>query len=95
MLRLEDEGTRRPLMHVHIRYWLRSSIRIASVPLLAADCCTSAYPGLCGDIHNANRKNLRYDSFGKSCAYPPVVRVLSVVENLWFDNLALPKIKSQ
>ncbi|EGI68522.1 hypothetical protein G5I_02808 [Acromyrmex echinatior] len=71
MLRLEDEGTRRPLMHVHIRYWLRSSIRIASVPLLAADCCTSAYPGLCGDIHNANRKNLRYDSFG----YKTITRI--------------------
>ncbi|KYN40068.1 hypothetical protein ALC56_05531 [Trachymyrmex septentrionalis] len=51
MLHREDEGTRRPLMHVHIRYRLRSSIRIASVPLPAVDCCTSAYRGLCGDIY--------------------------------------------
>ncbi|KYN26886.1 hypothetical protein ALC57_03701 [Trachymyrmex cornetzi] len=76
MLHREDEGTRRPLMHVHIRYWLRLSIRIASVPLL-----------------NANRKKLRYGSFGKSCTYP-VIRVLSAVENLRL-TLAPPKTKSQ
>lgn len=76
MLHHEDEGIRRPLMHVHIRYRLRGIFawRVYRYRLLQ-----TATPRSIADYVIRSAKKERYDSFGKSAHLPSI---LSIVENL-------------